>query len=136
MTPLEALQQHQQLCDELHALTLQENRFLQQHQRTPDSALLDKKRSLLARLDETLAALRSAPREGLNAPSFRQALEKTRSRILQILQLDKENEQLLLRVSLSSNRLPSASTATTASPSLLQKIYQRHTDPGARGGQA
>lgn len=136
MTPLEALQQHQQLCDELHTLALEENRFLQQHQRTPDSALLDKKRSLLARLDETLAALRSAPREGLNAPSFRQALEKTRSRILQILQLDKENEQLLLRVSLSGNRLPSASTATAASPSLLQKIYQRHTETGARGGQA
>lgn len=136
MTPSEALQQHQQLCDELHALALEENRFLQQHQRPPDAALLNKKRSLLSRLDETLTTLRSAPREGLNAPSFRLALEKTRSRILQILQLDKENEQLLLRVSLSGNRLPSPPAATAAPPSLLQKIYQRHAEPGTRGGQA
>lgn len=123
---MEALQQHQQLCDELHELTLEENRFLQQHQRAPDAPLIERKRALLARLDETLAALRNAPRDGSNAPGFRQALEKTRSRILQILQLDKENEQLLLRVSLTGNRLPAAPAATGASPSMLQKIYQRH----------
>ena len=54
MTPHQALHQHQQLCDELHALALEENRFLQQHQRVPDAPLLEKKRALLARLDEWL----------------------------------------------------------------------------------
>jgi len=129
MTPLEALQQHQQVCDELHAHALEENRFLQQHQRASDAALLDRKRSLLARLDATLAALRAAPREGTNAPACKQALEKTRARILQILQLDRENEQLLLRFSLTGSRLasPAATTPAPASPSLLQKIYQRHS---------
>ncbi|MBI2517578.1 MAG: hypothetical protein HYV95_11805 [Opitutae bacterium] len=123
---MEALQQHQQLCDELHELTLEENRFLQQHQRAPDTPLLEKKRTLVARLDDTLGALRNAPRDGTNAPGFRHALEKTRSRILQILQLDKENEQLLLRVSLTGNRLSAPPASTGASPSMLQKIYQRH----------
>jgi len=120
MTSTEALLQHQQLCDELHELALAENSFLQQHRRAPDNALLDRKRALLARLDATLAALRTAsPAKGLNA-----ALEKTRSRILQVLQLDRENEQLLLRYSLSSR--PTAAPATSAAPSMLQKIYQRH----------
>lgn len=122
---MEALQQHQQLCDELHQLALDENRFLQQHRRAPDTALIERKRALLTRLDETLAALRTASREGVNAAGFRQAVEKTRARILQIIQLDRENEQLLLRVSLSATRLPAAAGAAP-DPSILQKIYQKH----------
>ena len=125
MTPSQALQQHQQLCDELHELTLEENRFLQQHQRVPEPALLERKRALLARLDETLAALRSAPRDGAPAASFRQAVDKTMTRVLQILQLDRENEQLLLRCSLATPR-SSAGAAPALPPGMLQKIYQRH----------
>jgi len=121
MTAMEALLQHQQLCDELHELALAENSFLQQHRRAPEPALLERKRSLLARLDATLAALRGAPATGPRAGGFRAALEKTRSRILQVLQLDRENEQLLLRYSLSAGP-----AAPAAAPSALRKIYQRH----------
>src|SRR5262245_29666852 len=126
MTPMEALQQHQELCNEIHQLALEENSFLQQHRRTPDAALLEKKKGLLARLDETLAALRAQPRNSAEGAPFRAALDKTRARILQILQLDKENEQLLLRFSLAAttNTTP---VAASPSPSVLQKIYQRHS---------
>jgi len=123
---MEALLQHQQLCDELHELALAENSFLQQHRRTPDATLLDRKRALLARLDLTLAALREATGKAVAGGSFRTALEKTRSRILQILQLDRENEQLLLRYSLSSRPGATPAAAATPAPSMLQKIYQRH----------
>src|SRR5690349_21439841 len=109
MTPMEALQQHQELCNEIHQLALEENSFLQQHRRAPDAALLERKKGLLARLDETLAALRTVPRHSAESATFRTALDKTRARILQILQLDKENEQLLLRFSLAG-----ASAATPA----------------------
>ncbi|WP_415908157.1 hypothetical protein [Oleiharenicola sp. Vm1] len=126
MTPLQALQQHHQLCDELHALALEENRFLQQNQRAPEAALLERKRALLTRLDETLTALRTAEGESGNQPALRTALEKTRARILQVLQLEKENEQLLLRYSLTANRAP-APASTLLPASMLQKIYQRHT---------
>lgn len=126
MTPLQALQQHHQLCDELHALALEENRFLQQNQRPPDAALIEKKKALLARLDETLAALKAAQGNDGNQAALRQALEKTRARILQVLQLEKENEQLLLRFSLTGTR-PTASTPTVMPPGMLQKIYQRHS---------
>lgn len=119
---MEALQQHQQLCDELHELALTENSFLQQHRRAPDAALLDRKRALLSRLDETLGALRTATSSP--AGGFGAALEKARSRILQVLQLDRENEQLLLRCSLTSR--PATAPAPVA-PSMLQKIYQRHS---------
>lgn len=121
MTSMEALQQHQQLCDELHELALTENSFLQQHRRVPDAALLDRKRALLARLEQTTGALRATT--GSPAGGFGPALEKARSRILQVLQLDRENEQLLLRYSLTSRP---AAAPVPAAPSMLQKIYQRH----------
>ena len=119
---MEALLQHHKLCDELHALALEENQFLRQHQRTPGPDLLNRKRSLLQRLDDALAALRSAPRETPPRPVLRQALERAGARILQIMQLDRENEQLLLRHSLSGPR--PAAAAATPPPALLRRIYQ------------
>jgi hypothetical protein len=126
MTPTQALQQHQDLCNELHQLALEENSYLLQHQRVPDSAFLERKKALLARLDETLSALRAAPRNSADNASLRGALDKTRSRILQILQLDKENEQLLLRFSLT-NPNSGKGNVTAPSASILNKIYQRHS---------
>jgi hypothetical protein len=124
---MEALQQHQELCNEIHQLALEENRFLQQHRRVPDAALLTKKKTLLARLEETLAALRAVPRHSAEGAAFRTALDKTRARILQILQLDKENEQLLLRYSLAgASAAAPAAVPPAPSASMLQKIYQRH----------
>lgn len=120
----DAIRDHQQLCDDIHQCVLDENRFLRQHQRAPDTAFLTRKRQLLERLDVTLAALRTIPAGSIRDPEIRDQLEKTRARILQILQLDKENEQLLLRLSLNTGRA-SASTAPTASVAMLQKIYSR-----------
>jgi hypothetical protein len=121
----DAIHEHQQLCDEIHQCVLEENRFLRQHQRAPAEALITRKRLLLDRLDQTLAALRTIPAGSVRDPELREQLEKTRARILQILQLDKENEQLLLRVSLAGSRSPSAPTTPAASVAMLQKIYSR-----------
>jgi hypothetical protein len=57
MSQSAALSGHQALCDQLHALALEENRFLRTHQRAPDAAFLTRKRELLAQLDASLAAL-------------------------------------------------------------------------------
>ena len=124
MTPHPALAEHHQLCNELHQLTLDENRFLRAQQRAPEAGLLTRKRALLEKLDQTLGALRAVPAASARDPETRDQLERTRARILQILQLDKENEQLLLRCSLAGARA-APSTAPTASASMLQKIYAR-----------
>ena len=125
MSQCEAIQEHHQLCDEIHQCILDENRFLRQQQRAPDAALLERKRTLLTKLDTTLAALRTIPAASARDPEMRAQLEKTRARILQILQLDKENEQLLLRCSLATARPAGATPGPTASVSMLQKIYAR-----------
>jgi hypothetical protein len=86
--------------------------------------LLARKRELIAQLDGTLSTLRSLPAACVRLPEDRARLEQTRARILQILQLDRENEQLLLRCSLAGGRSESTA-APAASASLLQKIYAR-----------
>ena len=139
MTPTEALRRHLALCDELYQLALEENRFLKQNQRVPDNTLLDKKRALLARLDESLASLKTGNAANPPAPTSPAArpdpargeiIEKSRAKILQILHLDRENEQLLLRYSLGV-RPPRAATPSpatpAAAPSHLQRLYDRHT---------
>ena len=123
MSTPETLQKHQQVCDELYQLALEENRHLKQHRRAPDSTLLDRKRALLEQLDQTLTSLRSSHAGGEARRESRALIEKIRSRILQILQLDKENEQLLLRASLSRGIEPTAAPAPATA--LLQKIYGR-----------
>lgn len=123
MTPTEALHQHHQLCDELHQCALEENRFLRQQQRPLPPELVDRKRALLAKLDASLVSLRTVPAGHVRAPESRDLLEQTRARILQILQLDKENEQLLLRYSLTAPK--PAPTPVNPSLAMLQKIYSR-----------
>jgi hypothetical protein len=124
MTQLETIQEHHRLCDEIHQCVLDENRFLRQQQRAPDAPLLERKRTLLEKLDQTILALRQVPARSARDPATRQQLERTSARILQILQLDKENEQLLLRVSLGGTAR-TAATTPSASVSMLQKIYAR-----------
>ena len=124
MTQSETLQAHHRLCDAIHQCALEENRFLRQHQRAPGADFLTRKRTMLEQLDASLAALRALPAASARDPEARAQLENTRARILQILQLDKENEQLLLRCSLAANR-PADTAAPTASVSMLQKIYAR-----------
>jgi len=127
MTKPESLQQHLQVCDELYQLAHEENRHLKEHRRAPDAALVERKRTLLERLDQSLTSLRGNPADTPAARETRALVEKVRGRILQILQLDKENEQLLLRVSLSRGFAPAATPAPAASPAMLQKIYARAT---------
>ena len=124
MTQSETLREHHQLCDEIHQCALEENRFLRQHQRTPGADLLARKRAMLGKLDQSLSALRALPSASARDPEARLQLENTRARILQILQLDKENEQLLLRCSLGSTR-PAPGAPSAPSVTMLQKIYAR-----------
>jgi hypothetical protein len=142
MTPTEALRHHQNLCDELHQLALEENRFLKQNQRVPDAALLEKKRALLVRLDESLSAIKAGNAANTVAspatparpdPARSEIIEKSRAKLLQILHLDRENEQLLLRYSLGvrANRPVQNTPAPTpapapSTPTHLQRLYDRH----------
>jgi ElaB/YqjD/DUF883 family membrane-anchored ribosome-binding protein len=122
MTHPNPLQNHRKLCDELYQLALEENRFLKEQGRVPTSELMDRKQKLLERLDESLAALRAAPHGQQASDEDRNVADQTKTRILQFLHLDRENEQLLLRHSLSPRPPPGAALA---SMNHLQRAYQQ-----------
>jgi len=114
------LARHLAICEELHRLCIEENRILKHEGRPPDEAWRERKREVAARLDRSLAELRArSPEPGERGGD---ALEQARQRSLQILHLDRENEQLLLRCSLGPAR-PSA--PPPASPGAALKAYGR-----------
>ena len=117
MTRSEILQRHQQVCTELHTLTLEENSQLRLGASGLTPTQTERKHTLLVRLDESLQALRTLP--ATRAPDLAAATEKARARTLQILELSRENEQLLLRGSLSRG----ASSAPATPPAMLRKVY-------------
>jgi hypothetical protein len=106
----------------LYQLALEENRFLKEQGRLPSAELIERKQQLLARLDESLAALRAVPRDQPIPADDQAAGEQAKARILQFLHLDRENEQLLLRHSLSPRPPPAA---PMAGPTHLQRAYQQ-----------
>lgn len=118
MTLNDLLTSHLALCDELHRLALEENRFLQRERRAPDEAFRERKRALASRLDASLAYLRAIPIPPGSHGG--EQLERARERTLQILHLDRENEQLLLRCSLAPAR-PGSMPVT--SPATARKAY-------------
>jgi len=121
MNQWDTLQLHQQLCDEVYQCVLDENRSLRLDPKVPYPDLLERKRSLLARLDQNLAGLRELPAVSSRDSAALAQLDRARSRILQILQLDKENEQLMRR----STAVDAAPASSAQSSALLKKIYSR-----------
>jgi ElaB/YqjD/DUF883 family membrane-anchored ribosome-binding protein len=118
----DAIQQHRQICDELYELALEENRILQEQHSPAGAEFMDRKRRALGLLDEAVTALRTASSENSRELQRRDSLAKNQARIMQILQLDRENEQLLTRYSLGRGAAP---IFTPAAGAQLQNLYSR-----------
>jgi hypothetical protein len=89
---LDAIQSHVALCEDVYAFMLEENRFLKNTSRSIPQKMLDRKRSLLSALDDSLQSMRMV----------RKAAARAQQVILRAMLLDRENEQLLLKHALAS----------------------------------
>lgn len=96
----EAVDKHLEICEELLALALEENRILREEKKLPDAKILTRKEELLLRLTASVEALKASEKGTKGGPG----LALARERSMQILRLDRENEQLLLRHSLGAPR--------------------------------
>ncbi|RME67968.1 MAG: hypothetical protein D6781_12015 [Verrucomicrobia bacterium] len=132
-SPSTILREHLALCAELHALLLEENRIMRVDGTPPPEDLLAKKKEFLPRLDASLARLRtineSARRLG---QAERDAVKEARSRLMQILMLDRENERLLLKASLPANL---KAAYTPAVPGQVARAYQRYASQSGGGAR-
>jgi hypothetical protein len=102
---MEVIQRHGALCEEVYDFLLEENRRYRQLGKPLNSGLIEKKRSLLARLNESLDGLRGIGRQGGVARSsvLKKAVERAQRVLLRTMLLDKENEQLFLKHALSAS---------------------------------
>jgi hypothetical protein len=121
MNLTETLDDHFQLCQEVHQLLLEENRLLQATRKPPERSFLDRKEALLPRLDDSVRALQVAR---LNAPAnpgaHAPSLERVQKKMLAMLLLDRENEKLLLKHSFQRS---AARVAETPDRNAVRRAY-------------
>ena len=82
----------------MHAFLIKENTILQEKGNTFDQDFIETKKSLLARLNESLKGLKQIneepPVEGIKR---RELIKAAQNKMMKILLLDRENEQLMLK---------------------------------------
>jgi hypothetical protein len=97
----QVIREHLTLCEQTHALLLQENHHLKSEGTPPPDEILEKKRALLPLLDASLTALKSLRRENFSPFGDGPALiQKAQNKLMQVFYIDRENEQLLMKASM------------------------------------
>jgi hypothetical protein len=118
------LQDHIKLSEEVYSFILEENRLLKKTGKAPDQSVLDAKRVILSRLDESLARLRAAAMPASpRTRSQRELMEKAQQMVLKTLLLDRENEQLLLKTTLPASR---QTAPLRPSATHVQRLYGKY----------
>jgi hypothetical protein len=129
-TPAKILREHLEICSDLHAVLLEENRHMRTTGGPPGDDLLLRKREILPRLDASLEGLRRINQEaGALTGEEEAAVQEGRKRLMQLLMLDRENERLLLKASLPP-KLKAAFAPVI--PGQVARAYQRFA-PGGSG---
>jgi hypothetical protein len=124
MTAEEVIRAHAQLCDEVMAVIMEENRILRSTGNVPDVAFVERKKALLPRLDESLERLRLVREEGGPlGESARRQVEVAQNKLMKIFMIDRENEQLLLKVTMPVARMGMAPVVRKVDSSRLRKTY-------------
>jgi len=97
----QVIREHLNLCEQTHALLLQENHHLKSEGTPPPDEILEKKRALLLLLDSSLISLKSLRRENFSPFGDGPALiQKAQNKLMQVFYIDRENEQLLMKASM------------------------------------
>ena len=122
MEPREVLKKHLELCNQVHSLLLEENTWLKT-QKLPSSAdILSRKQSLLPELESSLANLKKLKSEFFSPfDDSKKLVNESHSKLLQIFYLDRENEDLLIKLSQSTER--QNFNRFTASPEEIDDIH-------------
>lgn len=125
------IKQHIDLCEEVYRVLQEENRILRTTGKAPEEAFLEKKRQLLPLLDNSVQALKLV-REGSQPTGqrTRDLVSQGQRIMMKIFLLDRENEQLLLKISanptLALTRSPQNLQPYRPSPPSVKNAYQRH----------
>ena len=124
MDPREVIKNHLNLCNEVHALLLEENTWLKNEKQAPNSELLERKKTMLPQLEVSLENLRKLKPEFFSPfDNSKQLVNDSHSKLLQIFYIDRENEDLLLKFTQSTER--QTFNRFTTSPAEIDEIHNR-----------
>ena len=121
------------VCEDLLALAARDHQALNGATDYPAFDFFRSRKDLLARLDSSLNSLRkwrlawqqSDPTERARYPQVKSLFQTLQDQIVKILQLDRENQQALLRRGLvPPQHVPSAASQK---PNYVADLYRRHT---------
>ena len=123
MNTLAALEHYNSLCDEIDSYMHDENSHLRANG-SDDSRLVERKSAILAKLDSALQRLRAAgPVKSADHAASCEVRKRVLAKIMKLLLLSRESEQLLLK---SSVRSMPRFEAPQPSPSRLANTYKTH----------
>lgn len=131
MEPQEILQTHLSLCEEVHALLLEENTWLKVEQKVPEMNFLNRKKNIVAKLESSLGNLKKLKPEFFSPfDDSKRLVGESHSKLLQIFYLDRENEEMLLKLSQPDDR----QSFHRFSPSKedIDDVHSRHDNKGPR----
>lgn len=106
------------LCDEVQVILLEEHKWFKRSHSVPDDAFLNKKRALLEKLKIAEKDLKDCLCEA-KTDQTRRLAQAVQQKLMKIIMLDRENEQLLLAC---SSQLPVAHERLVSAEK-LQKTY-------------
>jgi len=124
VNPEEAIRAHVVICDEVMTMIMEENRILRSTGAMPESEFVERKRGMIPRLDESLERLRQIREsEVVLGEAARHQIEVAQNKLMKIFMIDRENEQLLLKVSMPVARMGAMPVIRKADPGKVRKTY-------------
>ncbi len=122
----EVVDRHLKLCEDILVVLNEENRMLRRQPPSVEDDLLAQKKGLLPQLDESLASLKEFHETSPELlPAVKEKLKSVEKKIMRILLLDRENEQLLLKSLLPKMEKPSPKHSLQT----IKGIYDKHRIP-------
>ena len=127
MDPREIISSHLALCDEVYQLLLEENTWLKTEKSAPTMDFLNRKKAILPKLDESLVLFKKLKPELFDPfDDTKQLVKDSHSKLLQIFYVDRENEDLLIKLNQPHDR--QTFNRSTTPPEESDEIHQHPTE--------
>ena len=105
MEPEKILTSHLSLCEEVHSLLLEENTWLKVQKKVPEMEFLNRKKAIVGKLESSLSNLKKLKPEFFSPfDDSKRLVGESHSKLLQIFYLDRENEDMLLKLNQPDDR--------------------------------
>ena len=115
---------HLLLCEEVHKVLLEENTWLKTKKEPPSMDLLGRKQVILPKLEESLAKLKKLKPEYFTPfDDSKKLVGESHAKLLQIFYVDRENEDLLVKLTQSTER--QTFNRFTTPPEEIEEIHNR-----------